>query len=105
MTLAAKTVLGGAVLTLVALAASARAQHQGHDQHATPPPASSPAAAGATQTGGAAGPRKITMEELHRSGGVPLGWKFALPGGDPAKGRQVFVDLECYKCHAIRGEN
>jgi mono/diheme cytochrome c family protein len=105
MTRASKTVLGGAVLTLVALAASARAQHQGHEQHTTPPPASSPAAAGATQTGGAAGPRKITMEELHRSGGVPLGWKFALPGGDPAKGRQVFVDLECYKCHAIQGEN
>jgi mono/diheme cytochrome c family protein len=45
------------------------------------------------------------MEELHRSGGVPPGWKFALPGGDPAKGRQVFADLECYKCHAIQGEN
>jgi len=45
------------------------------------------------------------MEELHRSGGVPVGWKFALPGGDPAKGRQLFADLECYKCHAIRGEN
>ena len=105
MTLASKTVLGCAVLTLVALAASARAQHQGHEQHTTTPPASSPAAAGATPTGGAAGPRKITMEELHRSGGVPLGWKFALPGGDPAKGRQVFVDLECYKCHAVQGEN
>jgi len=45
------------------------------------------------------------MEELHRSGGVPLGWKFALPGGDPGKGRQVFADLECYKCHAIQGES
>ena len=45
------------------------------------------------------------MEELHRSGGVPPGWKFALPGGDAVKGRQVFVDLECYKCHAVKGEN
>jgi mono/diheme cytochrome c family protein len=45
------------------------------------------------------------MEELHRSGGVPAGWKFALPGGDPAKGRQVFADLECYTCHAVQGEN
>ena len=36
---------------------------------------------------------------------MPLGWKFALPGGDPVKGRQVFADLECYKCHAIHGEN
>jgi len=49
-------------------------------------------------------PRKYTMEELHRSGGVPHGWKFALPTGDPVKGRQVFADLECYKCHTIRGE-
>ena len=52
----------------------------------------------------AAAPRKVTMEELHRQGGVPRGWKFALPAGDPAKGRQLFADLECYKCHAIQGE-
>jgi uncharacterized protein involved in high-affinity Fe2+ transport len=31
------------------------------------------------------------MEELHRSGGVPPGWRFALPGGDPMKGGKVFV--------------
>ena len=37
-------------------------------------------------------------------GGVPRGWKFTLPAGDAAKGRQVFADLECYKCHAIPGE-
>ena len=37
-------------------------------------------------------------------GGVPRGWKFALPAGDAVKGRQVFADLECYKCHAIQGE-
>src|SRR5262245_63193164 len=88
-----RTLLGAALLGLVGSAAVALAQHQ--SQGTTPPTA--------TQSG--AGPRKITMEELHRSGGVPVGWKFALPGGDPAKGRQVFVDLECYKCHAIRGEN
>jgi mono/diheme cytochrome c family protein len=44
------------------------------------------------------------MEELHRMGGVPRGWRFTLPAGDAAKGRQVFADLECYKCHAIQGE-
>jgi len=44
------------------------------------------------------------MEELHRMGGVPQGWKFALPAGDAGKGRQVFADLECYKCHAVQGE-
>jgi mono/diheme cytochrome c family protein len=44
------------------------------------------------------------MEELHRMGGVPRGWKFALPAGDAGKGRQVFADLECHKCHAVQGE-
>src|SRR6266403_467837 len=102
MTAGSKALVGCAVVALVALAASAIAQHQGHEQPTTTPPSSPPAGA-ATQ--GVAGPRKVTMEELHRSGGGPLGWKFALPGGDPGKGRQVFVDLECYKCHAIKGEN
>src|SRR5213593_4348836 len=89
-----KALFGCAILALVALAAaSALAQHQGP----------SSGTGGATQ--GAAGSRKVTMEELHRSGGVPTGWKFALPGGDPVKGRQVFADLECYKCHAIQGES
>ncbi|OLC37317.1 MAG: hypothetical protein AUH81_06530, partial [Candidatus Rokubacteria bacterium 13_1_40CM_4_69_5] len=45
------------------------------------------------------------MEELHRHGGVPRGWKFTVPPGDAAKGRQLFQDLECYKCHAIKGES
>src|SRR6266508_542686 len=91
-----RAVVGRALLGLVALsvaASTARAQHQGHG--ATPPAAAAPQ--------GAAAPRKVTMEELHRQGGVPRGWKFALPAGDPAKGRQLFADLECYKCHAIQG--
>ncbi len=106
MTSDSKTLLAGAVLALVALASPVLAQHEGHGQQPATPPASSPAST-AGQPGGAGqgGPRKVTMEELHRSGGVPVGWKFALPGGDPVKGRQVFVDLECYKCHAIRGES
>jgi mono/diheme cytochrome c family protein len=65
----------------------AGAQHAGHGASAPVSPA-----------------RRVTMEELHRSGGVPRGWKFTLPAGDPAKGRQVFADLECSKCHAIKGE-
>lgn len=48
-------------------------------------------------------PRRVTMEELHRGGGVPRGWRFRVPAGDPARGRQHFADLECYKCHAIQG--
>lgn len=31
-------------------------------------------------------------------------WKFTLPQGDPVEGRKVFVQLECYKCHGVKGE-
>jgi mono/diheme cytochrome c family protein len=88
-----KALVGCVLLALVAFVVSALAQTQGHDHHQMAP---SPAAPGS---------RKVTMEELHQSGGVPRGWKFALPGGDSVKGRQVFVDLECYKCHAVQGAN
>jgi len=91
----ARGLVGGAlafaVLTLVVT--TGRAQHQGHG---TAAPAATPADAGS---------RKITTEELHQSGGVPRGWKFALPSGDPAKGRELFAELECFKCHAIQGES
>ena len=49
-------------------------------------------------------PIKITAEELHRLGGVPPGWLFRFPDGDPTAGRAVFAKLECYQCHAIQGE-
>ena len=49
-------------------------------------------------------PARITMEALHAAGGVPPGWRFSLPAGDPAAGRRVFVDLKCYACHVIKGE-
>jgi hypothetical protein len=45
------------------------------------------------------------MEELHRQGGVPQGWKFSFPKGDPKAGRDVFVKLECFQCHAVQGES
>ncbi|HEV8440970.1 MAG TPA: CopD family protein [Methylomirabilota bacterium] len=51
-----------------------------------------------------AGPFRVTMEELHESGGVPKGWMIVPPAGDPAHGREVFVALGCYACHSIRGE-
>jgi hypothetical protein len=44
------------------------------------------------------------MDALHAAGGVPPGWRFTLPPGDPAAGRQVYVDFKCYACHAIKGE-
>jgi mono/diheme cytochrome c family protein len=36
--------------------------------------------------------------------GVPEDWRFRLPRGDPAAGRTAFVEMECYKCHQIKGE-
>ena len=41
----------------------------------------------------------------HGDHGTAKGWKFTWPKGDPAKGREVFVKLECYSCHGVKGEN
>ena len=49
-------------------------------------------------------PFRVSMQELHASGGVPPGWNFAPPAGDAAKGREVFTRLECFTCHAVAGE-
>ena len=51
-----------------------------------------------------AAPTPISMAALHQSGGVPPGWRFALPPGNAAAGRQVFVDFGCFSCHAVQGE-
>ena len=40
----------------------------------------------------------------HMEHGTPPGWTFTLPEGDPAVGRQLFVEAECYKCHEVKGE-
>ena len=37
--------------------------------------------------------------------GTPLNWRLSWPKGDPARGREVFVKLECYSCHEVRGES
>ena len=54
--------------------------------------------------GKSAEPIRITMEELHRSGGTPPGWKFRIIEGDPEAGREVFVKMECFACHKVAGE-
>ena len=89
-------ILGPAVAVLALVLAVAgplttRAQMQHEMHHDTRPAAP------------AKGPRHITMEELHRLGGTPRGWKFTLPDGDSARGKQVFADAGCFKCHAMRG--
>ena len=112
-----KTVAAALVAAGVLAAASALAQSGGH-QHpspsstapaagsaATAPPATAPAAGshehGATPSRPAG--RVVQEGEVHAGGGVPRGWKFTLPaGGDVARGRTLFADLECYKCHVVK---
>src|SRR5580765_3430399 len=79
-----------AALLLAAAGWPGAARGQGHAEHGA---ATTPTA-----------PARITMDALHAAGGVPPGWRFTLPPGDAAAGRQAFVDLKCYACHAIRGE-
>jgi Cytochrome c len=40
-----------------------------------------------------------------RNHATPAGWTFTWPKGDPAKGRDVFVKLECYSCHEVVGQS
>ena len=82
------TAVAFTLLIAMALAWSpAIGQHQHHDGASAPAPASG---------------RRVTMEELHQGGGVPRGWKFTIPPGDASRGKQVFADLECYTCHAVK---
>lgn len=37
--------------------------------------------------------------------GAPKDWKFTLAQGDAAEGRKVFVELQCFKCHEVKGES
>jgi hypothetical protein len=80
-----------------------RASGQGHAGHGAAAPAP-PSAAPAAPTSAPPGAVRITMDALHAAGGVPPGWRFSLPPGNPAAGRQVFVDMKCHACHAIKGE-
>jgi len=47
---------------------------------------------------------RITMEALHRAGGVPPGWRFTPPAGDATAGERVFRDAGCDSCHAVNGK-
>ncbi len=44
----------------------------------------------------------VEAQPEHRT---PPGWRFHWPSGDSSKGRQVFIKLECYSCHEVRGES
>jgi len=83
-----EALLGVAVLACTAvLADSTPARHAAHLRHQ--------AASAATH---------VTMEELHRAGGIPRGWMFTPPPGDAERGRGVFARLACFTCHTVAGE-
>jgi len=47
---------------------------------------------------------RITMVDLHRTGGVPPSWRFTVPPGDIDAGRRTFLDVGCASCHRVTGE-
>lgn len=49
-------------------------------------------------------PVRISMMELHMSGGVPPRWHFTPPPGDVGEGRKTFEQLGCQSCHTVKGE-
>jgi mono/diheme cytochrome c family protein len=51
--------------------------------------------------------KKSESETSHHSSGEQTreNWKFTLLPGDSASGKQLFVELECYKCHEVKGES
>jgi putative copper export protein len=79
-----------AVLVALVLAATAVLVHSAPARHADHM---------AHHRAEAPGPFRVTMEELHESGGVPRGWIFTPPRGDAAHGREVFLRLGCNACH------
>ena len=91
----------GAVAFVVVWSANVRVEAQQTSGHVHTPAAAGPPAV----TGpGPGAPRRVSEDELHRHGGVPRGWKFSVPPGDAARGRELFRELECYKCHEIKTE-
>jgi len=80
------------VIALSATGLSTHVQGQMHQIEKAQPPEQQPP------------PIRITMDQLHAQGGVPRGWKFAIPRGDAAEGRRVFVAMECFACHDVKGE-
>jgi hypothetical protein len=92
-----RSALGTGLALAAAVTLVVAGAHADKDNHAHPP--------GTPSHEHPKAPVRITMEELHKHGGVPPGWRLTVPPGDPRTGREVFVKLECYKCHAIKGEH
>jgi putative copper resistance protein D len=46
----------------------------------------------------------VTAKELRQGGSGARGGSLTLPPGDAARGRTVFVKLQCFGCHTVQGE-
>ncbi len=46
----------------------------------------------------------VTPAPDHGCYGTPEARRFSWPAGNPPTGRDVFVKLECYTCHEVKGE-
>lgn len=49
-------------------------------------------------------PAAVKPEPEHGAHGTSETWRFSWPTGDAAAGREVFVKLECFTCHEVKGE-
>lgn len=47
--------------------------------------------------------KEMSHEEMEVHG-LPSDWKSTVSKGSPTEGRKLFVEMECYKCHEIKGE-
>ena len=47
--------------------------------------------------------KEMSHQEMEAHG-MPSDWKSTVAQGSPSEGRKLFVEMECYKCHEIKGE-
>jgi hypothetical protein len=99
--------LGAFAVALVVVCGSevrVSAQHAPGQVHGPAAAGATPAVEAPASAPSSAQPRRIKEEELHRNAGVPRGWRFSVPAGDAQRGRELFRELECFKCHEIKTE-
>lgn len=47
--------------------------------------------------------KEMAHQEM-QAHGIPSDWKSSVAQGSPSEGRKLFVEMECYKCHEVKGE-
>ena len=91
------------LISLALAAVVALGQHPGG--HSMPAPGGGAMPHGQMMQAPGQGAGASPGQEGHGEHGTPQDWKFTLPkGGDPVRGREVFVKFECFACHEVKGE-